>query len=77
MLKENFKKILLYTIIILVIFFVDRISKLYVIGLAEIENTVDVALHLYDNIHEEHNELKAKAKKKKRTTTKKTTKKNV
>ena len=51
MLKENFKKILLYTIIILVIFFVDRISKLYVIGLAEIENTVDVYLNPYLNIY--------------------------
>ena len=51
MLKENFKKILLYAIIILVIFFVDRISKLYVIGLAEIENTVDVYLNPYLNIY--------------------------
>jgi signal peptidase II len=51
MLKENFKKILLCTIIILIIFFVDRISKLYIIGLAEIENTVDIYINPYLNIY--------------------------
>lgn len=42
-----------------------------------VEKSVGEALNLYDNVLEELNELKAKAKKKKRTTTKKTAKKSV
>ena len=51
MFKENFKKILLYFVIILPIFLLDRMSKLYVIGLAEVGNTVDIYLNQYLNIY--------------------------
>ena len=51
MIKENYKKILLYSIIISVIFLTDRISKLYVIELAGAENIVDVYLNQYLNIY--------------------------
>ena len=42
-----------------------------------VEKSLEEALTLYDNVLEDLNDLKAKAKKKKRTTTKKPLKKSV
>ena len=51
MFKVNFKKALLNSTIILVIFLIDRISKIYIIKLAELENTVDIYLTPYLNFY--------------------------
>ena len=51
MFKVNFKKILLNFIIILVIFLADRISKIYILNLVELENVVDVYLMQYLNLY--------------------------
>jgi signal peptidase II len=51
MLKINFKKILLNFIIILVIFLIDRVSKIYIIKIAEAQNTVDIYLTSYLNFY--------------------------
>ena len=51
MTKINFKKILLNSIIIFAIFFIDRIFKIYIIKIAEIENTVDIYLNSYLNFY--------------------------
>ena len=42
MFKINYKNVLLDSIIILIIFFIDRISKIYILKLAELETAVDV-----------------------------------
>jgi signal peptidase II len=51
MIKINFKKILINLIIISVIFLVDRISKIYILKIAELENTVDIYLTPYLNLY--------------------------
>ena len=51
MLKVNFKKILLNSIIVLVIFLADRVSKIYILKIAELENTVDIYLTSYLNFY--------------------------
>jgi len=51
MFKINFKKILLNTIIIFVIFFADRISKIYIIKIAELDNAVDIYINSYLNFY--------------------------
>jgi len=51
MLKVNFKKTLLNSIIVLVIFLADRISKIYILKIAELENTVDIYLTSYLNFY--------------------------
>ena len=51
MLKINFKKILLNSIIILIIFLTDRISKIYILKIAELENKVDIYLTAYLNLY--------------------------
>ena len=51
MAKINLKKILLNSIIIMVIFLVDRISKIYILKIAEFENTVDIYLTPYLNLY--------------------------
>jgi len=50
-LKVNFKKILSNFIIILTIFLVDRISKVYIIKLSEIEGVVDIYLTPFLNFY--------------------------
>ena len=47
----NLKKIILYLILIIVIFFLDRASKTYIINLAEIESIVDVYINEYLNLY--------------------------
>ncbi|MDC1129608.1 signal peptidase II [Candidatus Pelagibacter sp.] len=51
MFKVNFKKVLLNSIIILVIFLIDRISKIYILKIAELENMVDIYLTSYINLY--------------------------
>jgi len=48
---KNKKKLFFNGLIIITIFLLDRISKLYVINLAEINNTVDIYLTKYLNIY--------------------------
>ena len=47
MVKINFKSILINSVIILIIFLVDRMSKIYILKLAELGNTVDLYLTSY------------------------------
>ena len=51
MLKVNFKKILLNFFIILIIFLSDIISKLYILKIAEMENSVDLYINSYLNFY--------------------------
>ena len=51
MFKVNFKKILLNFTIVFVIFLADRISKLYILKLIELENVVDIYLTQYLNLY--------------------------
>ena len=51
MLKVNLKKLLLNSIIISVIFLTDRISKIYILKIAELENAVNIYLTSYLNIY--------------------------
>ena len=51
MLKVNLKKLLLNSIIISVIFLIDRISKIYILKIAELENKVDIYLTPYLNLY--------------------------
>tara|TARA_B100000780_G_C21008213_1_gene403618 strand:- start:161 stop:652 length:492 start_codon:yes stop_codon:yes gene_type:complete len=47
----NLKKILLYSILISFVFFLDRISKIYIINLAEVGSNVDVYINEYLNLY--------------------------
>ena len=49
--KINFKKISLNSIIVLLIFLIDRLSKIYILKIAELENTVDIYLTNYLNLY--------------------------
>jgi len=49
--KTNYKKILLYLFSVIIIFLLDRISKVYVLNLAEIDNLVDIYLTSFLNIY--------------------------
>ena len=51
MIKKNLKKNLLNIIIISVIFLIDRVSKLYILKVAELENTVDIYINSYLNFY--------------------------
>ena len=51
MLKENFKKMLLNSIIISANFLSDRISKIYILKKAELESGVDIYLTPYLNLY--------------------------
>ena len=51
MLKENFKKLLMNSIIISAIFLSDRISKIYILKKAELESGVDIYLTPYLNLY--------------------------
>ena len=52
MIKTNFKKSLFYSFIVIVIIILDRLSKLYVLNLAEIEQQVDIYISPYLNLYE-------------------------
>ena len=49
--KIGLKKICLNLIILIIIFLIDRLTKLYILKLAEIENSVDVYLTSYLNLY--------------------------
>ena len=51
MFKNNKKKLILSLLVILVIFVLDRISKLYILNLVEVENNVDIYINSYLNFH--------------------------
>ena len=51
MLKINFKKILINFIIVLVIFSIDRLSKIYILQIAELGKTVDIYVTQYLNFY--------------------------
>tara|TARA_B110000238_G_C16007854_1_gene387488 strand:+ start:294 stop:794 length:501 start_codon:yes stop_codon:yes gene_type:complete len=49
--KLHLKKIILNFIIVLVIFLTDRLTKIYILKIAESENTVDIYLTSYLNFY--------------------------
>ena len=51
MFKINIKKTVLNSIIIFIIFFIDRLSKIYILKIAETENIVDIYLTPYLNLY--------------------------
>ena len=51
MLKVNLKRFLLNFIIVLLIFLADRVSKAYILKIAELENGVDIYLTSYLNFY--------------------------
>ena len=51
MFKVDFKKFLLNFIIVLLIFLADRVSKIYILKIAELENGVDIYLTTYLNFY--------------------------
>ena len=51
MFKVNIKRILLDSITIIAIFLIDRISKIYILKIAELENKVDIYLTSYLNLY--------------------------
>ena len=51
MIKTNFKKNLFYSFIVIVIITLDRLSKLYVLNLAEAEQQVDIYIFSYLNLY--------------------------
>ena len=51
MLKINFKKILINFIIVLVIFSIDRLSKIYILHIAELGKNVDIYVTQYLNFY--------------------------
>ena len=51
MIKDNLKKSLFYSFIVIAIFILDRLSKLYVLNLAEIEQQVDIYIFSYLNLY--------------------------
>jgi len=51
MLKINFKEIFKNLLIILIIFILDRLSKIYILKLAELEKSLDIYLTPYLNLY--------------------------
>ena len=51
MFKINFKKNFINLVIVLVVFITDRVSKIYILKIAELENKVDIYLTPYLNIY--------------------------
>ena len=51
MLKINYKNFLYSLLIVLIIFLADRISKIFIIGLAEQKNILDIYITSYLNIY--------------------------
>ena len=51
MLKINLKKILINFIIVLVIFLIDRLSKIYILQIAELGKNVDIYVTQYLNFY--------------------------
>jgi|TARA_B110000285_G_C15003313_1_gene552540 signal peptidase II len=51
MFKVDYKKLLHSTIIVLIIFFVDRVSKFYILKIADTESLVDIYVNSYLNFY--------------------------
>ena len=51
MIKSNLKKFLIYSSIIILIFLLDRISKIYILNLAEASNSVDIYVNSFLNLY--------------------------
>ena len=51
MLKVNFKKFFLYSAIVILIFILDRFSKVYILNLAETNNLVDIYVAQFLNLY--------------------------
>ena len=51
MFKVNFKNILLNSVIISVIFLIDRISKIYILKISELESSVNIYVTQYVNFY--------------------------
>ena len=49
MFKMNFKKIIPDTLIVLTIFLMDRIFKIYILKIAELEEKVDIYINSFLN----------------------------
>ena len=45
------KKIIINILIVLIIFFLDRVSKIYIINLAELENSLEIYINSYLNLY--------------------------
>lgn len=51
MFRKNYKKILLNLVLIIILFLIDRISKIYILKLAELNNAVDIYITPYLNLY--------------------------
>tara|TARA_B100000787_G_scaffold154282_1_gene129023 strand:+ start:31 stop:531 length:501 start_codon:yes stop_codon:yes gene_type:complete len=51
MFRINYKKILLNLLLIIILFLIDRISKIYILKLAELNNVVDIYITPYLNLY--------------------------
>ena len=51
MIKSNLKKFLIYSSIIILIFLLDRVSKIYILNLAETSNSVDIYVNSFLNLY--------------------------
>ena len=51
MLKINFKKFFLYSVIVILIFILDRFSKVYILNLVETNNLVDLYVAPFLNLY--------------------------
>ena len=51
MIKDNYKKYIIYLLIFTIIFALDRITKIYILRLAEINNTLDIYITSFLNFY--------------------------
>ena len=51
MIKSNLKKFLIYSSIIILIFLLDRVSKIYILNLAETSSSVDIYINSFLNLY--------------------------
>ena len=51
MIKSNLKKFLIYSLIIILIFLLDRVSKIYILNLAETSSSVDIYVNSFLNLY--------------------------
>ena len=51
MFKKNYNIFLIYFIVILFLFFIDRLSKLYILNIAEVTSEVDIYVTYFLNIY--------------------------
>ena len=51
MIKSNLKKIFIYSSIITLIFLLDRVSKMYILNLAETSSSVDIYVNSFLNLY--------------------------